>query len=218
MRTSVRAAILEHEPPPVSSLQPLVPPALDDIVRRCLAKHPDRAMAVSERRHSRAETGTRIDRAGPYPGAAAGRGSKGGPSVEMGCRHPARGAHGICRVGHGRRVSALVDEASSRPDSIRRRPAARRSVRRPGTGILRRRDDGATHCRPGDDRRTTRHLEHVGHALQKGPEASADHCARIAGRRDRRRFGRPGGRSGSNHRQTDQGSHRRNHLGAEFRA
>ena len=37
---SVRAAILEHEPPPVSSLQPLVPPALDDIVRRCLAKNP----------------------------------------------------------------------------------------------------------------------------------------------------------------------------------
>ena len=39
--TSVRAAILEHEPPPVSSLQPLVPPAVDDIVRRCLAKDPD---------------------------------------------------------------------------------------------------------------------------------------------------------------------------------
>jgi eukaryotic-like serine/threonine-protein kinase len=39
--TAVRAAILEHEPPPVSSLQPLVPPAVDAIVRRCLAKDPD---------------------------------------------------------------------------------------------------------------------------------------------------------------------------------
>ena len=39
--TSVRAAILEHEPPPVSSLQPLAPAALDEIVRRCLAKNPD---------------------------------------------------------------------------------------------------------------------------------------------------------------------------------
>ena len=46
---SVRAAILEHEPPPVSSLQPLVPPALDDIVRRCLAKHPaERSQSASD--------------------------------------------------------------------------------------------------------------------------------------------------------------------------
>ena len=46
---NVRAAILEHEPPPVSSLQPLVPPALDDIVRRCLAKHPtERSQSASD--------------------------------------------------------------------------------------------------------------------------------------------------------------------------
>ncbi len=38
---SVRAAILGHEPPAVSSLQPTVPRAIDDIVRRCLAKTPD---------------------------------------------------------------------------------------------------------------------------------------------------------------------------------
>jgi len=38
--TSVRAAILEHEPPAVSSLQSQVPAALDNIVRRCLAKNP----------------------------------------------------------------------------------------------------------------------------------------------------------------------------------
>jgi serine/threonine-protein kinase len=36
---SVRAAILEHDPPSVSSLQPLLPPAVDDLVRRCLAKN-----------------------------------------------------------------------------------------------------------------------------------------------------------------------------------
>jgi TolB-like protein/tetratricopeptide (TPR) repeat protein len=36
---SLRAAVLDHEPPPVSSLQPLVPPAMDDLVRRCLAKN-----------------------------------------------------------------------------------------------------------------------------------------------------------------------------------
>jgi TolB-like protein/tetratricopeptide (TPR) repeat protein len=39
---SIRAAILERDPPPVSSLQPQVPPDLDAIVRRCLAKRPER--------------------------------------------------------------------------------------------------------------------------------------------------------------------------------
>jgi serine/threonine-protein kinase len=38
---SIRAAILEHEPPPVSSLQPQVPTALDELVRRCLEKTPE---------------------------------------------------------------------------------------------------------------------------------------------------------------------------------
>jgi len=38
---STMAAILEHEPPPISSIQPLTPPALDHLVRECLAKSPD---------------------------------------------------------------------------------------------------------------------------------------------------------------------------------
>ncbi len=38
---SVRAAILEHEPPPITSLQSLAPARTDAIVRRCLAKNPD---------------------------------------------------------------------------------------------------------------------------------------------------------------------------------
>jgi len=38
---SVASAILEKEPPSVSSLKPLAPRALDYIVRRCLAKDPD---------------------------------------------------------------------------------------------------------------------------------------------------------------------------------
>jgi serine/threonine protein kinase len=38
---SVMAAILEREPPAMSSLQPLAPPALDHLVRRCLGKDPD---------------------------------------------------------------------------------------------------------------------------------------------------------------------------------
>src|SRR5262245_51522302 len=38
---SVMAAILEREPPAMSSLRPLTPPLLDHVVKRCLAKDPD---------------------------------------------------------------------------------------------------------------------------------------------------------------------------------
>jgi serine/threonine protein kinase len=38
---SVMAAVLEHEPPPISRTRPLTPPALDRLVRKCLAKDPD---------------------------------------------------------------------------------------------------------------------------------------------------------------------------------
>jgi Tol biopolymer transport system component len=38
---SLIGAILHTEPPPISSLQPLTPPALDRIVKKCLVKDPD---------------------------------------------------------------------------------------------------------------------------------------------------------------------------------
>ena len=38
---SLIAAILDREPPSMSSLQPLTPPLLDHVITRCLAKHPD---------------------------------------------------------------------------------------------------------------------------------------------------------------------------------
>src|ERR1700675_4186996 len=38
---SVIAAVLERNPPPVSSLQPMAPPALDRVVKTCIAKDPD---------------------------------------------------------------------------------------------------------------------------------------------------------------------------------
>ena len=40
-QASLIAAILERDPPPVSSLQPMTPRALDLVVQRCLAKDPD---------------------------------------------------------------------------------------------------------------------------------------------------------------------------------
>jgi serine/threonine protein kinase/Tol biopolymer transport system component len=41
-QASLIAAILEHDPPPISQLKPLTPPALDRVIRTCLNKDPDR--------------------------------------------------------------------------------------------------------------------------------------------------------------------------------
>ena len=40
-KTSLIAAILSTQPPPISSIQPVMPPALDHVVRKCLEKDPD---------------------------------------------------------------------------------------------------------------------------------------------------------------------------------
>ena len=41
-QASVIGAILKDDPPPMSSLLPMTPPGLDRVVRRCLAKEPDK--------------------------------------------------------------------------------------------------------------------------------------------------------------------------------
>ena len=40
-KASLTAAILTSEPPPITKIQPLTPPALDRVVKRCLAKDPE---------------------------------------------------------------------------------------------------------------------------------------------------------------------------------
>ncbi len=40
-QVSLIAAILEHEPPPVSALQPVAPPLFDEVIKICLAKNSD---------------------------------------------------------------------------------------------------------------------------------------------------------------------------------
>ena len=40
-KASLAAAILTSEPPPITKIQPLTPPALDRVVKRCLAKDPE---------------------------------------------------------------------------------------------------------------------------------------------------------------------------------
>ena len=54
---STMAAILEREPPPMTTLQQLTPPMLDHIVRRCLAKQPDERWQSAGRRDARVEVG-----------------------------------------------------------------------------------------------------------------------------------------------------------------
>jgi Tol biopolymer transport system component len=41
-QASLISAIMKEEPTPISQVQPMAPPALDRVVRRCLAKDPDR--------------------------------------------------------------------------------------------------------------------------------------------------------------------------------
>ena len=40
-QASLISAIMSSDPPPISTLQPMTPPALDRVVKRCLAKEPD---------------------------------------------------------------------------------------------------------------------------------------------------------------------------------
>src|SRR6202043_690246 len=41
-QASLIAKILETDPPPMASIQPMTPPALDRVVKKCLAKEPDK--------------------------------------------------------------------------------------------------------------------------------------------------------------------------------
>ena len=70
---TVIGAILERDPPPLADLQPLAPPALDRLVRSCLAKDPDERwdsalLAAQELRRISADTGGRTP-AQPLPAA-----------------------------------------------------------------------------------------------------------------------------------------------------
>ncbi|HUF07780.1 MAG TPA: protein kinase [Rhodothermales bacterium] len=46
-KASLIAAILEHEPQPITRLKPTSPPVLDHIIRACLAKEPDERMQTA---------------------------------------------------------------------------------------------------------------------------------------------------------------------------
>src|SRR3984893_12581049 len=74
-QASLIAAILEREPPAMSSLEPMTPPALDRVVKKCLAKEPEKrwqaASDVCDELKWITETGAQT---GASAGATAGRG------------------------------------------------------------------------------------------------------------------------------------------------
>ena len=71
-QASVIAAILEHEPKPLSAFQPMAPPALDRLIRTCLAKDPEEriqtAHDVKLQLQWIAEGGSQAGAAGRIPG------------------------------------------------------------------------------------------------------------------------------------------------------
>ncbi len=72
-RASLIAAILTTEPPPITQLQPLAPPALERIVKKCLSKDPDERWQSASDLASElswiAESTSRdgVERPGPIP-------------------------------------------------------------------------------------------------------------------------------------------------------
>jgi eukaryotic-like serine/threonine-protein kinase len=76
-QASLIAAILEHEPPPISGLQPLSPPALDRVIRKCLAKDADQrwqtAHDLTDELKWMAKTGSQTAAAVPTPTRPKGR-------------------------------------------------------------------------------------------------------------------------------------------------
>jgi serine/threonine-protein kinase len=67
-QVSLIAAIVEREPESLSTLQPVTPPSLERLVKRCLAKSPDDRW---ESAHDVADELRWIGQAGPAPGATA---------------------------------------------------------------------------------------------------------------------------------------------------
>ena len=107
-RTSLIAAIVSTQPPPISSVQAMSPPALDHVVRKCLEKDPDDRWQSAHDVKTQLEW---IDEGGSKVGVPT--------VVAVKRRHPRRD-----RVGRRRRAGARgrglcggLDATSARPRS-----------------------------------------------------------------------------------------------------
>ncbi len=68
-QASLITAIMSAEPPPISSVQPMSPPALDRVVKKCLAKDPEDRWQNAARPRERAQVDRRVRLAGRRRGA-----------------------------------------------------------------------------------------------------------------------------------------------------
>ena len=194
---AVRAAILGSEPPAVSSLQPDVPSALDELVRRCLAKNPaDRWQSADELLHE-------LTRIADLSDATQARPPK---RVRWAAAILLAGVTGLVgwlvMGGLQRPLAATIGH----PDSSGRSAAARRSVRRAGPGIFCRWHDGTADRRSRHHRRPSRDLAHIRDELQARQQTGTNHREGVGRRRAHRRHHRSRRRKGENHGQVDQGA------------
>ena len=120
-KTSLIAAILSTQPPPISSVQPVMPPALDHVVKKCLEKDPD------DRWQSAHDVASELRWIGDA-------GSQAGVPTTLSLRRRSRerlawglaALLGAATTGLGRRPAATLGRR-------RRWPSAARSSRRPRT-------------------------------------------------------------------------------------
>ena len=116
-QASLIGSIMNTDPPPISSIQPMIPPALDRIVKGCLAKEPDAPLAHGARRDAAAP----VDRGGRLAGRAARPGRRapqeprearvgfacGGPAGRGGARRRLRSPRAQARPSCGSRSCRL---------------------------------------------------------------------------------------------------------------
>ena len=115
-RTSLIAAIVSSQPPPISSVVPMCPPALDHIVRKCLEKEADERWQSA---HDVAEELRWIAQAGSQAGVAS------SIAVRRKTRESlAWGLAALCAVAAIGLGVALVRSRAARPDSVPRHPAS----------------------------------------------------------------------------------------------
>ena len=85
-QTNLVAAILERDPPPLTTVQPLAPPLVDSIVRKCLAKNPD------DRWQTASDLGSALRWAAEGANAATSGATAVAGTPRTGARRAARGA------------------------------------------------------------------------------------------------------------------------------
>jgi eukaryotic-like serine/threonine-protein kinase len=114
-RASLIAAILTTEPPPITQLQPLAPPALERIVKKCLSKDPD------ERWQSASDLAAELNWIAAAPQSGFTPATPATPRRHMLVLGAVAGLALLAHGGPGRRRSVICCPQSTLPDASARR-------------------------------------------------------------------------------------------------